>query len=93
MLFESGELQLCRLFELSELFELARGLASLSALFLVGIVSLIEIIQSFISDLLTIIANTELIRPSSDSACRLLQFLDEAHVHLSHLTMDINDSA
>ena len=55
--------------------------------------SALEIEKCLVSDLLPIIADTELCRPGADLPYSLFKFLDVAHVHLGDMAMHINDSA
>lgn len=62
-------------------------------LLLVAYMRPVEVSQRFISDFLTIIADAELVRPSAHlTSCRI-KLLNELHVHLGDLPMDVDDAA
>ena len=92
LLLEARKLQLCRLLQLSELFEVCGRLARIHSLFFVVGESLVEVSQSFVSDLFTVIADSELVRPGADRVYRLIQLLDELLVHRGDLAVDIDDA-
>ena len=93
-MLKARELQLGRLFNLSELFKCLwiPGVCR-SPLLFKDIERLHEVIISLVSDFLTIVADTELIRPRSDLRCRCFKILDEAPIHLCDLAVDIHDAA
>ena len=62
------------------------------SLFIVTVGAL-EVEEGLVSNLLSVIANTELCGPGANLAHSLFEFLNVAHVHLGDLAMDINDSA
>ena len=53
----------------------------------------LEIKEGLVSDLLTVIADSELRGPSADLAHSLFEFLDVAHIHLGDLSMNVNNPA
>ena len=52
----------------------------------------LEIEESLVSDLFTVIADSELVRPGADRVYRLIQLLDELLVHRGDLAVDIDDA-
>ena len=81
LLLEARKLQLCRLLALSKLLKLARSLARRHPLLFIVPVRLIEVIQSFVSDLLTIVTDAKLVRPSANSCHCLIKLLNKALIH------------
>ena len=53
----------------------------------------LEVEEGLVSNLLPVIADTELRGPGANLAHSLFELLYVAHVHLSDLTMNINDPA
>ena len=53
----------------------------------------LEIEESLVSDLLTVIADSELGGPGADLAHSLFEFLYVAHIHLGDLSMNVNNPA
>ena len=53
----------------------------------------LEIEEGLVSDLLPVIANSELGGPGADLAYSLFEFLNVAHIHLGDLSMNVNDPA
>ena len=93
LLLKARKLQLCRLLELFELFKISGRLARIHSLLFIIAVGLVEVSQSFVSDLLTIVADAELVRPSADRVHRLIQLLNKLLVHRSDLAVDVDDAA
>ena len=93
LLLKARKLQLCRLLELLELFKVCRRLARIHSLLFIVAVGPVEVGQSFVSDLLTIVADAELVRPSADRVHRLIKLLNELLVHRSDLAVNIDDAA
>ena len=53
----------------------------------------LEIEEGLVSDLLTVIADSELGGPGANLTHSLFEFLDVAHIHLGDLSMNVNDPA
>jgi hypothetical protein len=56
-------------------------------------VGALEIEEGLVSDLLTVIADSELRSPGANLAHSLFEFLDVAHIHLGDLSMNVNNPA
>ena len=94
LLLKARELQLSSLFELSKLFHFGGCLTRVQRfLLLVAYMRPVEVSQRFVSDFLTIIADAELVRPSAHLTSCHIKLLNELHVHLGDLPVDVDDAA